>query len=229
MADFHTHIGVAAAGSALLASTLLAAEAISPGQAIVLWALGAGAGLLPDIDSDSSRSIRWIFNGLGVLAALSVLLNFYKGFPIYIIWAAMGFTFLAIRYGAMPLFAAWTIHRGIFHSLLVLPFYALCTVLIADHIFLLEPWLSWLAGIFVIFGAFIHLLLDELYAVDLEGVRLKSSFGTALKPFSFNNLPVSVAMLVLVMSLASIVPPVEPFLAFIDGVRWHQMLSMAIL
>jgi hypothetical protein len=30
-------------------------------------------------------------------------------------------------------------------------------------------------------GATVHLLLDELYSVDLSGLRIKRSFGTALK------------------------------------------------
>ncbi len=228
MANFHTHIAVAAAGSGLLASTVLAAGAVTPGQATVLWAVGAGAGLLPDIDSDSSRSIRWIFNGLAVISALIVLMVLHTQLSLYVLWAAMGFTYMAIRYGAMPLFAEWTIHRGIFHSILVLPFFALVTVVLSDQVFLLPVHLSWLAGLFVLFGAFIHLLLDEIYAVDLEGARLKASFGTALKLFSFNNLPGSAAMAAAVAMLVMTVPPVEPFVRFVTAVNWLKVLNLPV-
>lgn len=228
MANFHTHIAVAAAGSGILASTVLAADAVTPGQATVLWAVGAGAGLLPDIDSDSSRSIRWIFNGLAVISALITLMVLHNQLSLYALWAAMGFTYMAIRYGAMPLFAEWTVHRGIFHSVLVLPFFTLATVLLSDQVFQLPVYLSWLAGLFVLFGAFIHLLLDEIYAVDLEGARLKASFGTALKLFSFNNLLGSAGMAAAVAVLFIAVPPIEPFVQFVAAVDWLEVLNLPV-
>jgi hypothetical protein len=52
---------------------------------------------------------------------------------------------------------------------------------ISYRLFQLSDELAWLVGIFVFIGALIHLLLDELYSIDLEGRRLKKSFGTALK------------------------------------------------
>ncbi len=45
------------------------------------------------------------------------------------------------------------------------------------------PITAWMAGLFVFIGFLIHLILDEIYAVDFSGARLKRSFGSALKLF----------------------------------------------
>jgi len=229
MANFHTHISVAAVASGLLSSTLLVADVVSPGEATILWVLGAGGGLLPDIDSDSSRSIRWIFNSLAVLASLITLLATHSQLPLYGLWLAIAATYIAVRYGAMPLFAEWTRHRGIFHSLLALPFFTLITVYIAEQLFQQPVWLAWTAGTFICAGALVHLILDELYAVDLEGLDLKASFGTALKPFSLNNLVTSGVMGVSVAALVWFAPPIAPFLRVLERVDWARLFSVPLL
>ena len=43
-----------------------------------------------------------------------------------------------------------------------------------------------MTGLFVSVGYVIHLVLDEVYSVDLTGARVKRSFGTALKLISSN-------------------------------------------
>ena len=40
---------------------------------------------------------------------------------------------------------------------------------------------AWLAGGFMAIGYLTHLILDEIYSVDVMDTRLKASFGTALK------------------------------------------------
>lgn len=50
---------------------------------------------------------------------------------------------------------------------------------------------SWLLGLFMSGGYVIHLTLDEIYSVDFTGVRIRRSFGSALKLLDFNQLPAS--------------------------------------
>lgn len=228
MANFHTHLAVAAAGSGAFASALLAAEQLTPGEATALWALGAGAGLLPDIDSDSSKSIRWIFNTLAIICSLVTLLVLYPHLSLPQLWGSMAIAFLAIRFGAMEIFARFSVHRGIFHSLLVLPFFTFCTVILAHGVFGLSVAISWLAGAFVLLGAFIHLLLDEIYAVDLEGTRLKKSFGSAMKPVSMNNPLASVAMAGAVAMLFPATPPLQPFFRFVAEIDWLALMRVTL-
>ena len=65
---------------------------------------------------------------------------------------------------------------------------------------------AWGAGLMVGIGYLTHLVLDEVYSVDLLNSRVKRSFGTALKPFSLADPGSSFAMLVVVLALAWIAP-----------------------
>ena len=47
---------------------------------------------------------------------------------------------------------------------------------------------AWLTGLFLFIGFLIHLALDEIYSVDVEGRTIKKSFGTALKLFDTHSL-----------------------------------------
>ncbi len=78
---------------------------------------------------------------------------------------------------ALPVFKRLTTHRGIFHSVPAVLIYTLGLYLAAFRYEWSERLLVGLAGGG---GVLIHLILDEIYAVDLGGVRLKQSFGTAL-------------------------------------------------
>ena len=69
MANFRTHITVAAAGGMLVAYAGWKGQWWPPSQAVVVIALVTFGGILPDIDADRSHSIRLIFNLLSVPAA----------------------------------------------------------------------------------------------------------------------------------------------------------------
>ena len=60
MANFRTHITVAAAGGTLMAYVGWQAQWWVAPQALLVIALVAFGGILPDIDADRSRSIRLI-------------------------------------------------------------------------------------------------------------------------------------------------------------------------
>ena len=57
---------------------------------------------------------------------------------------------------------------------------------------------------------FVHLLLDEMYSVDLANRRIKKSFGTALKLFNYKNISSSILMTILTVLLYWFSPPVFP-------------------
>ena len=97
-------------------------------------------------------------------------------YPHLILWGLMGALALLIQI-ALPLFKRATVHRGIFHSIPAILIYALALHL-ATFRYPAEERLLVLAAAFA--GALSHLILDEIYAVDLGGARLKKSFGTAL-------------------------------------------------
>jgi hypothetical protein len=61
-------------------------------------------------------------------------------------------------------------------------------------------------------GYLTHLILDELYAVDVMDTRVKASFGTALKLFDYRRLGHSAAMAVAVVLVFLVTPPTKEFL-----------------
>lgn len=96
--------------------------------------------------------------------------------PWWETWLAM-VAMSALVQAVLPFFKGVTVHRGIFHSVPALGIYALAVYLCAFRYGVEERTLMGLAAAG---GVLIHLLLDEMYSVDLGGVRLKQSFGTAL-------------------------------------------------
>jgi hypothetical protein len=88
---------------------------------------------------------------------------------------------------------------------------------------------AWLCGTFVFLGFLTHLTLDELYSVDLRGVRVKRSFGSALSFGSFHA-PLETGLLYLLTgALFYLAPPISSFLAFICDSRLHQLLIERLL
>ena len=165
-------------------------------------ALGGGltalGGLLPDLDSDSGVPVRELF---GLAAAASPILALGRlqeaGYSPEQIIVMLAGLYLFVRYGVSAFFKRRTIHRGMFHSIPAL--------LIAGFgVFLLygNPDLKvrlFVSGA-VMLGFLSHLVLDELCAVDFNGVLLTGNkyAGSALKWFSPSWLANSITYLLLI-------------------------------
>ena len=229
MADFKTHLSVAGALSGTAAIGCLYSGLTEPTGTLLLFSAGTIGGILPDIDSDHSIPVSLLFSCLATLAAFfSVFsrINTYSLAEAILLWVAV---FLLVRYLAFELFKRFTVHRGVFHSLLAAVFFCFLGATVLHEAFALSSVLSWLSGAFILFGYFIHLLLDELYSVDMMGVRLKKSFGTALKPISFANLKASMALVVATLALYLFVPESASFIHELGDVKlydavWHRLL-----
>ncbi|GGO87178.1 membrane protein [Marinobacterium nitratireducens] len=181
MADFKTHTTVAAALSAPLAATAAMTGFADMREAVIYALAGTLGGLLPDIDADDSISIRLVFRLFGALAAGLVVLFWMTTLPHWQVLILAAAAFLLVLYPLRWLFEQYTVHRGLLHSLLANLLFAAVSVLIGYHLFGLGARAAWGVAGFVFFGATVHLLLDEIYSVDLSGMRVKRSFGTALK------------------------------------------------
>ena len=206
MANFKTHLMVAASISGVVTIATLSVRLATPLEGGVYFALGTMGGLLPDIDADNSIPIRLFFNFLALsIAFLSIfkLLYQYSIVELFIVWAAI---YGLIRYAVFEIFTRLTVHRGVFHSLLAVVFFTLLITNMSYHLLAYNLQQSWLSGLFIGLGYLVHLSLDELYSVDLLNARLKRSFGTALKPISLNNLKTSFLMLALTSGLFYICP-----------------------
>ncbi|MEQ6890198.1 metal-dependent hydrolase [Halomonas sp. CS7] len=210
MANFRTHLGVAAAGGAVLAHGGWQAGLWGAVESLPLLALVTLGGILPDIDADRSRAIRLIFHLLAVPAVVVGALLLQARLPVGTLLMVCGAIYLAVRFLAGALFARFTVHRGLWHSLLAAGLCGLCTTALSHRLFGQPDHLAWAQGAALALGFVIHLLLDELYSVDLTGARLKRSFGTAFKPFDWREPGNSLAMLMVAVSLAPWLPPLGP-------------------
>ncbi|WP_110684805.1 metal-dependent hydrolase [Salinicola aestuarinus] len=196
MANFRTHFGVASVGGLLVSQAGWQASLYGLWQACAIAGLIAFGGILPDIDADNSRAVRLIFQILALIAVVMTVLVLQHRVTPAMLFAACGGAYLGVRYVASAVFARFTVHRGLWHSLLAATLSGLGATA-ASFTLLHQPApLAWLHGLALTLGFLIHLTLDELYSVDLTGARLKRSFGTALKPFDWHA-PGSTLMLIL--------------------------------
>lgn len=169
------------------------------GLAAGLTALG---GMLPDLDSDSGKPVRELF---GVAAACIPILLLHRlrrsGLSHDQMLVMMIGAYLVIRYGLAETFKRLTVHRGMFHSIPALAITGLIVFLLYDHEDLRIRY--YLAGGAMV-GFLSHLVLDEIYAVDLSGLvpRLNNFAGSALKLFS-SSLPANLVTYALLFVLAA--------------------------
>lgn len=216
MANFRTHLSVAAAGGAVLAHGGWQAGLWSALDSLPMLALTTLGGILPDIDSDSSKAIRLIFNLMAVPAVVAGAVMLQERFSDGTLLLVCGAIYLAVRYVAGAIFARFTVHRGLWHSLLAAAMCGLATAALSHHLFAPPDAMAWAHGGALTFGFAIHLLLDELYSVDLSGARLKRSFGTAFKPFDWGDPGNSLAMLCVTLSLAPWLPSWDALQGLVD-------------
>ena len=211
MANFTTHIAVGTVVSGALATLTLAANVIPHESLIAVTLAGVVGSVLPDIDLKESRPSRAMFAGLAIFFSFAVLFTCANRYSIVELWMLWLGTLLGVRYGLHALFHRISVHRGIWHSLLALVFVSLVTTLVFKYILNEYDGIAWLAGGFMGIGFLTHLILDEIYSVDVMDTRLKASFGTALKLADFHRLGDTVAMAVCTAGLIAISPPTKQF------------------
>ena len=187
MANFNTHFSVAAGASALVSATLLSMEVVSPEQAVVAFGLGTLGGLLPDVDSAHSKSIKVGFNVLTLLITIMLIFAKSATYSLVEMFLSSVVVFVTIRYAFLEVFRKISKHRGMFHSIPVALIWGVLIAILAQWFFALNSLVSWVYGFMIVWGYMVHLTLDELYSVDLGGRRMKRSFGTALKVGMFKN------------------------------------------
>lgn len=236
MANFNTHLFIATTGSASAAFYLVEKQLVDLINTPWLIFMGIIGGLLPDIDSDNTKQVKIFFLLLALFstftllsgekllhdswllpanqaicetrwASISSLIAALAGkcIPYTLLLLALS-TFIAVRYLFFYLFKKLTVHRGVFHSLLAALFFALLATNIGFHLFQYRSSFAWLNGIFIGLGFIIHLLLDEIYSVDLSNTKLKKSFGTALKLYNYKSAYASILMFICTLALYSITP-----------------------
>lgn len=222
MANFATHIGVGTVVSGGLATITLAADVIAPEQLIAVTLAGVLGSVLPDIDLKDSRASRALFSGLAVFFSFCVLFASAASYSIAELWLLWLGSFLLVRYPAEALFHQFSYHRGIWHSIVAGLFFWFLTAIVFHYIMGIHEGVAWLAGGFLFIGYLTHLVLDEIYSVNLIGQRLKRSFGSAMKLFDSKKPGESAAVAALAIILFLLAPPSQPF---VEGISSKQLWS----
>ncbi|MBX3443341.1 MAG: metal-dependent hydrolase [Planctomyces sp.] len=184
MAAFREHItfsSLLGIGYGIASCTVLG---FTPTQgALAGWLTGI-AGMLPDLDSESGRPKRELFSVVAAIAPMFLVHHVLRWLQLpydaETILLTMILLYIGVRFGLSEVVNRLSVHRGMFHSLPAL-------VIAADIAYLGYPGrtvgskLLMAGGVAV--GFLSHLVLDEVYSVQLSGmaVRLKKSAGSALK------------------------------------------------
>ncbi|KAF7767551.1 hypothetical protein PCIT_a4506 [Pseudoalteromonas citrea] len=181
MANFSTHLKASVVTSAALSTIILAVNLVPILQVCGLFIIGSLAGLVPDLDSDRSKSLNTLFSIFTLAVSAIVVLSFDFD-SLTEIWAILLLIYGFIHFLIKPIFEHFTVHRGSFHSISAVVLVVLTTLN-------LTIWLDFsitlavLSAIYVLVGCLTHLILDECYSVDINNREIKASFGSALKLF----------------------------------------------
>ena len=228
MANFKTHISVAAALSGCLATGFLEVGIAAPKDVWLYFAMGTLGGILPDIDANNSIPGRMLFSFFALVLAFLMLFSrasVYSIVELSILWVV---TYMVVRYIIFQMFAKLTVHRGIFHSILAAVFFCFLTTNISYHLFSLNPVNAWISGLFVFTGYLIHLILDEMYSVDLIGTKIKKSFGTALKIIS-RNIKATLLLFLATILAFSMTPSAERFVKTVLSFDTYKSVKVKLL
>lgn len=216
MANFHTHLTAGVVGSAIIAAAGFYFELYGLTTAVLCLAVGTLGSLLPDIDLDHSKpaSQGFLIASLVISTLITILYaNRYHADKLLIdsliLWAG---AFLLLRLGLFETFSRLTMHRGMVHSVPYMAIFALMVVCGAFYGLKLTAFVSWLFGAVLFIGALIHLILDEIYSVNIYGLKLKKSSGTAFKFFEMKK-PVGYTCLYMtILALIYLAPPSTDFM-----------------
>jgi hypothetical protein len=217
MANFPTHIAIGTVVSGALATVTVAADMVAPENIVAVTLAGVLGSVLPDIDLKDSRPARAMFAGLGVFFSFAVLFSLERKYSIaemLILWLG---TLLFVRYVAKEVFFRFSYHRGVWHSILAMIFCSLVTAWVYSKLLGRDEGVAWLAAGFLAIGFLTHLILDELYSVDVMDTRIKASFGTALKLFDYKHLGHSSAMAIATVLVFLLTPPTGIFVENISS------------
>ena len=180
MGNFQQHItcstatGIAIGGAAYFFG-------FEPPACLVAAGLCSFAGMLPDIDSDSSKSFQeciYLAAGIGCILTVSRLRQ-YDGIDTDFAMFGGAMVLLLIRFGLGAWIKKVTVHRGMIHSIPMSILSGQLTFFVVTGT--IEERLLKAAALTA--GFLSHLILDEIFSIDSTGakLRLKKSFGTALK------------------------------------------------
>lgn len=225
MANFNTHLNTAFAISGTLGLTIYKAGLLDDHGFLVCVALGTAGGLLPDLDSNHSIPIKIGFDVAALVFAFTLVMH-WRGelslLSLIVLWLA-AYSFM--RYTVFKAFTRMTVHRGVIHSVPYMAILGLGLTCLSYYTWQNSLSTSWFYGLFLFGGAMVHLSLDEMYSVNLSGMTLKRSAGTAMKFYRHKDKWWYLLLYSLLAILLYAAPPFAPFWQQLrDPEPWSQLI-----
>lgn len=183
MAGFKTHITTSSLLGVGYGATAHFMYGVPASTCVLAGGLCGVSGMLPDIDSGSGRPLRESMAFAAAVISMMMVDRFQQfGLSSEMIVLAGAGVYLMIRFGVAELLRHYTVHRGMFHSLPAAAIFGELAFLLSSGE---DVRLRLYKAGAVVLGYLSHLVLDELYSIEwYHGrMRLKTSFGTALKLF----------------------------------------------
>jgi len=189
MAGYRQHISFSGLLGVVFGFVSVYILGFTPVQGALAGILCWVSGMLPDLDSSSGRPVRELFSLLAAIVPLEMMGHFWEwGGDAEGAMLIAVVTYIVIRYGGAAMVCKMSVHRGMFHSIPAM-------IIAAELAFLgyrsddLKVKCLMAAGVAA--GFLSHLLLDEIYAVQWTGVRLKlnKAAGSAMKMFGKSFFP----------------------------------------
>lgn len=205
MAGHKTHLTCSTIAGIGLGMSVHCFYGASLSLSILSGCLCSLGGIVPDIDSKTSTSFRQclgLISGFSALLLVSRLRDFDFTAETVMIIGSLTFLFSWTLFGTMV--QKLTRHRGMCHSIPM-------GLIAAEFIFILSSGDlpdRLLKGGAMFAGFMVHLVLDEMYSVQskgLVGVRLKKSFGTAIKMADFDNLKSTIFIYIILALMTDVV------------------------
>jgi len=180
MAGYREHVSISGLLGVGYGTAAVWVFDVTPVQGVLAGVLTWVAGMLPDLDSQSGKPVREVFSLLAAVVPLAMMghLMRWAGNPDEVILLAIVF-YAGIRYGGAVLLGLLSVHRGMFHSIPAVVIAAELAFLAYDSPTVVRLLMA--GGVAA--GFLSHLILDELYAVEWTGIRLRLNryAGSALK------------------------------------------------
>lgn len=221
MANFSTHISVAFIASSTAALIFYKAGMLHTSEFLLCSVVGTLGGLLPDIDLDHAVPAKVGFNIVAMLMGFASVAYAVRSMSVLELIIIGCVVYAVVRWGVFGLFNQLAHHRGIVHSV---PYMSILAVGMTMLVYYGLDWsasISWFIGLFLLFGTLVHLLLDEMFSVNVFGLKLKKSFGTAFKFFSIAQWHWYVALYLILGIMLWLAPPFQVFWHTItDPISW---------
>jgi len=141
---------------------------------------------------------------------------------LFLVWTG---SFVFINYFIFSLFTRITVHRGIIHSIPASVLFGIICTIVLYRIFHFNEFVAWMGGLSVFGGCIIHLLLDELCSLNINGKRAKKSAGTALKFWSARDLKSTVFIYFAIAILFTGAPEHKKFYSIIMNTNTYKNLE----